>query len=137
MGQIIRAIALISVIMGAGSIAANAQINSAATVNVPFSFSVGPQIFEAGDYKVTIVKSGSSAATLRLRRLGSKDLGTLLLQELPGEDSNGLQLVFGDNGGNKYLAGITTASARYLALGRPERGVETLTSIKRNTRSKM
>ena len=130
MRKIIRVITFMCVVAGA-VIAANAQINPAGTVNVPFSFKVGTQTYSAGEYRINITKASFSGSTLRLQRQGSKEVETVMLQEVPGEAGDGLHLVFGDNNGNKYLAGIATTSASYLLLGSPERAVETLTSVKR------
>src|SRR6476660_1142951 len=102
MKNIIRITAFMCVIVGASVLVTNAQINPAGTVKVPFSFSAGAQTYEAGDYSVRIVKSGS-AATLRLQRIGSKEVGTVLLQEFQSESNEGLDLIFGEEGGNKFL----------------------------------
>lgn len=138
MERVIRILAILSIVVGAGITAATAQINPAAKVTVPFSFNVGSQTLEAGDYDVRIVKSGLSAASLRLQRRGSSRVETVLLQSVSGEMSDQFKLVFGEENGNKYLAGIATGNSSYLLLGGPDKAVETLTSItKRNGRSKM
>jgi len=137
MKKIIRFTAFMCAIVGASFLVTNAQINPAGNVNVPFSFTAGTQTFEAGDYNVSIVKSGSSA-TVKLHRLGSKEVGTVLLQEFRSETSDGLDLIFGEESGIKYLAGITASNTRYLLLGGPKQAVEALTRVnKQNTRSKI
>ena len=138
MERIIRVLAILSIVVGAGITAASAQINPAAKVTVPFSFNVGSQTLEAGNYDVRIIRSGLSAASLRLQRHGSSNVETILLQSISGGSSDEFKLVFGAENGTKYLAGIATENSSYVLLGGPEKATETLTSItKRNGRSKM
>ena len=138
MRNIIRVLAVLSILVGAGVIAASAQINPGATVNVPFSFKAGVQTFEAGEYNVRIVKTGSSVASLRIQNRGSEQSATVLLREYSEDPGDRFELVFGDEKGVKYLAGLATANGSYLLVGGPERAAETLSSItNRDRKSKM
>jgi len=138
MERVIRILAILCIVVGAGITAASAQINPAAKVTVPFSFKVGSRTLEAGSYDVRIVRSGLSAASLRLQRHGSREVETVLLQSVSGSSSDEFKLVFGEENGSKYLAGIATENSSYVLLGGPDKAAETLTSItKRNGRSKM
>ena len=138
MERVIRILAILFIVVGAGITAASAQINPAAKVKVPFSFNVGSKTLEAGNYDVRIVRSGLNAASLRLQRQGSSDVETVLLESLSGPTSDRFELVFGEENGSKYLAGIMTESSSYALVSGHDKAVETLTSItKRNGRSKM
>jgi len=129
MENIIRVCAILCVLFGVGAIVASAQINPGAKVSVPFSFTVGDRTHDAGEYNVRFVKSGSSAASLVIQRLGAKETQTVLLREFQGETADQFRLVFGGEEGNKFLAGITTARGSYLLIDAPERSAAALTSI--------
>jgi|GEM_PF-3506370 hypothetical protein len=138
MERIIRVLAILCVVVGAGVTAATAQLNPAAKVSVPFSFNVGSQRLEAGQYNVRIVKSGVTSASLTVQRLGTGEHETVLVQSISGEASDKFKLVFGEENGNKFLAGISTENGSYLLVGGPEKSAETLTAITgRNRKSKM
>src|ERR1041385_573082 len=113
MGNIIRSLAILCILFGAGVVAASAQINQGATVNVPFSFNVGDRAYEAGQYSVKIARSGLSAASLTIRRQGDNQSQTVMLNEVQGVTEGQFQLVFGGDD-NKFLAGIGTSSGSYL-----------------------
>ena len=137
MGNIIRLIAILTVLLGVGAIVGSAQINEGARVNVPFSFNVGDKAYDAGEYNVKFVRSGWSVASLVIQHQGAKEVQTVLLREFQGETSDQFQLVFGGEEGNKFLAGIATSSGSYLLVG-ADRSAAALTSItKRTAKSKI
>jgi hypothetical protein len=138
MENIIRVLAILCILFGVGAIVASAQINPGARVNVPFSFNVGDRLYDAGEYNLKLAKSGSSAASLTIQREGTKEIQTVLLREFQGETDDRFRLVFGEEDGNKFLAGIATASSSYLLVAAPEPSAAALTSVtKRTVKSKM
>jgi len=137
MGNIIRVLAILSVLFGAGAIVASAQINQGATVKVPFSFNVGDRTYEAGQYDVKIAKSGLGAASLTIRRQGTNESQTVLVRSFQGATNDQFQLVFGGED-NKFLAGIGTSSGSYLLVNTPQASNATLTAISKSLgKSKM
>ncbi|HYJ91342.1 MAG TPA: hypothetical protein VEV84_08540 [Pyrinomonadaceae bacterium] len=138
MKKIIRVLAILCVLLGVGAIVSSAQINTGAKVSVPFSFQVGGRAYDAGEYNVRLVRSGISTASLSIQQLGTNETQTVLLREFAGESNDQFKLVFGEEGGNKFLAGIATGSNSYLLVGGPEASAETLTEItKKAGKSKM
>lgn len=138
MGNIMRMLAILCILFGAGAIVASAQINSAGKVNVPFSFTVDDRTYDAGVYNLKLVRSGTSSASLAVQRQGAKEIQTVLLREFPGETAEEFRAVFGGGEGSKFLAGITTGGGSYLLLGAPQPSAAVLSSVtKRAGKSKM
>ena len=105
-----------------GSLDANAQINYAAEVNIPFEFNVGEHAYAAGKYTVKLNKQMVAGATLTIQKVGSDKTQTILLGTGGGSRSGEVQLVFNSVDGRRSLTGITKSHEAY-ALSK-EKGAE-------------
>jgi hypothetical protein len=110
MRSIIRGVALVAAIFAFGAVAANAQINYGAEVNIPFEFNIGEKAYEAGKYSVKINKQMVAGVALTIQKVGTDKTQTILLSNSGGERSGEVQLVFNSLDGRRYLAGITTSN---------------------------
>ena len=75
-------------------VVANAQINYGAEVDVPFEFSIGEKVYEAGKYTVKINKGMIAGAVLTIQKSGSNQVQSVLMNNNGGERSSDVQLVF-------------------------------------------
>ena len=107
--------ALFAVIFAFGAVA-NAQINYGAEVNVPFEFSVGEKVYEAGRYTVKINKQLVSGAVLSIQKNGSDEVQSVLMNNNGGDRSSDVQLVFSSFEGHKFLTNVTTSISDYSLL---------------------
>jgi len=112
MKTMVRGIALFTTIFAFGLIA-NAQINYGAEVNVPFEFSIGEKVYEAGRYTIKINKQMVAGAALTIQRTGSDDIQTVMVSNHGGERSDDVELVFSVVDGRRYLTNITTSNNDY------------------------
>lgn len=115
MKNILQGIALFAVIFAFGAVA-NAQINFGADVEIPFEFSVGEKVYEAGRYSVKINRQMVAGAAFTIQRTGSDEAQTVLLSNNGGARSGDVQLVFSSVDGRKYLTGVTTSNSDYAVL---------------------
>jgi hypothetical protein len=115
MKNIVQGFALFAVIFAFGAVA-NAQINYGAEVNVPFEFSVGEKVYEAGRYTVKINKQLVSGAVLSIQKNGSDEVQSVLMNNNGGDRSSDVQLVFSSFEGHKFLTNVTTSISDYSLL---------------------
>lgn len=113
MRSIIRGMALVAAIFAFGAVAANAQINYGADVNVPFEFNVGESAYEAGKYTVKINKQMVVGAAFTIQKVGSDKIQTILLSNGGGARSGEVQMLFNSLDGRRYLTGITTSNEAF------------------------
>ena len=115
MKNIVQSIALFTVISAFG-VVANAQINYGAEVDVPFDFSVGEKVYEAGKYTVKINKQVVNGAVLTIQKNGSDEFQSVLMNNNGGERSDDVQLVFSSVEGRNVLTNVTTSISDYSLL---------------------
>jgi hypothetical protein len=115
MKNIVQGIALFAVISAFGAVA-NAQINYGGEVDVPFEFSVGEKVYEAGKYTVKINKQVVDGAVLTIQKSGSDEVQSVLMNNNGGERSNDVQLVFSSLEGHRFLTNVTTSISDYSLL---------------------
>ena len=120
MKNIVQSIALFAVISAFG-VVANAQINYGAEVDVPFDFSVGEKVYEAGKYTVKINKQVVNGAVLTIQKNGSDEFQSVLMNNNGGERSEDVQLVFGSVEGRNVLTNVTTSISDYSLLKKARR----------------
>ena len=120
MKNIVQGIATFAVIFAFGAVA-NAQINYGAEVNVPFEFSVGEKVYEAGRYTVKINKQLVSGAVLSIQKNGSDEVQSVLMNNNGGDRSSDVQLVFSSFEGHKFLTNVTTSISDYSLLKKARR----------------
>ena len=115
MKNIVQSIALFAVISAFG-VVANAQINYGAEVDVPFDFSVGEKVYEAGKYTVKINKQVVNGAVLTIQKNGSEEFQSVLMNNNGGERSDDVQLVFSSFEGRRFLTNVTTSISDFSLL---------------------
>ncbi|HJS51904.1 MAG TPA: hypothetical protein VJ781_08395 [Pyrinomonadaceae bacterium] len=115
MKNIVQSIAMFAVIFAFGAVA-NAQINYGAEVDVPFEFSVGEKVYEAGRYTVKINKQLVAGAVLSIQKIGSDEVQSVMMNNNGGERSSDVQLVFGFFEGRRFLTNVTTSISDYSLL---------------------
>jgi len=115
MKNIVQSIALFAVISAFG-VVANAQINYGAEVDVPFDFSVGEKVYEAGKYTVKINKQVVNGAVLTIQKNGSDEFQSVLMNNNGGERSEDVQLVFSSVEGRNVLTNVTTSISDFSLL---------------------
>jgi len=115
MKNIVQSIAMFAVIFAFGAVA-NAQINYGAEVDVPFEFSVGEKVYEAGRYTVKINKQLVAGAVLTIQKSGSDEVQSVLMNNNGGERSSDVQLVFSSFEGHRFLTNVTTLISDYSLL---------------------
>ena len=120
MKNIVQSIALFAVISAFG-VVANAQINYGAEVDVPFDFSVGEKVYEAGKYTVKINKQVVNGAVLTIQKNGSDEFQSVLMNNNGGERSEDVQLVFSSVEGRNVLTNVTTSISDYSLLKKARR----------------
>jgi len=120
MKNIVQSIALFAVISAFG-VVANAQINYGAEVDIPFDFSVGEKVYEAGKYTVKINKQVVNGAVLTIQKNGSDEFQSVLMNNNGGERSEDVQLVFGSVEGRNVLTNVTTSISDYSLLKKARR----------------
>ncbi|HVQ55747.1 MAG TPA: hypothetical protein VMS29_03235 [Pyrinomonadaceae bacterium] len=120
MKNIVQSIALFTVISAFG-VVANAQINYGAEVDVPFDFSVGEKVYEAGKYTVKINKQVVNGAVLTIQKNGSDEFQSVLMNNNGGERSDDVQLVFSSVEGRNVLTNVTTSISDYSLLKKARR----------------
>jgi hypothetical protein len=118
MKSFVRSIALFSVVVAFGAVAASAQINYGADVNIPFQFNIGEKTYEAGKYTVKINKQMVLGAALIIQKVGSDETQTILLSNGGGSRSGDVELVFNSADGRKFLTGITTSNNAFALITR-------------------
>lgn len=134
MKSIIRGIAMAAAVFAFGTVAANAQINYAAEVNIPFEFNVGKHVYEAGKYTVKVNRQMVVGAALTIQKVGSDRTQTILLGTGGGSRSGEVQLVFNSLDGRRFLTGITTSNEAYGLF--QEKGTETKLAELRKAKSR-
>ena len=115
MKNIVQSIAMFAVIFAFGAVA-NAQINYGAEVDVPFEFSVGEKVYEAGRYTVKINKQMVAGAVLTIQKSGSDEVQSVLMSNNGGERSSDVQLVFSSFEGRSFLTNVTTSISDFSLL---------------------
>ena len=120
MKNIVQSIALFAVISAFG-VVANAQINYGAEVDIPFDFSVGEKVYEAGKYTVKINKQVVNGAVLTIQKNGSEEFQSVLMNNNGGERSEDVQLVFSSVEGRNVLTNVTTSISDYSLLKKARR----------------
>ena len=120
MKNLVQSIALFAVISAFG-VVANAQINYGAEVDVPFDFSVGEKVYEAGKYTVKINKQVVNGAVLTIQKNGSDEFQSVLMNNNGGERSDDVQLVFSSVEGRNVLTNVTTSISDYSLLKKARR----------------
>ena len=120
MKNIVQSVALFAVISAFG-VVANAQINYGAEVDVPFDFSVGEKVYEAGKYTVKINKQVVNGAVLTIQKNGSDEFQSVLMNNNGGERSDDVQLVFSSVEGRNVLTNVTTSISDYSLLKKARR----------------
>ena len=115
--------AMVAAIFAFGVVAANAQINYGAEVNIPFEFHVGEHAYNAGKYTVKINKQMVVGAALTIQKVGSDKAHTILLSNGGGARSGEVQLLFNSLDGRRYLTGITTSNEAFALF--EDKGAET------------
>jgi len=120
MKNIVQSIALFAVISAFG-VVANAQINYGAEVDIPFDFSVGEKVYEAGKYTVKINKQVVNGAVLTIQKNGSDEFQSVLMNNNGGERSDDVQLVFSSVEGRNVLTNVTTSISDYSLLKKARR----------------
>jgi hypothetical protein len=120
MKNIVQSIALFAVISAFG-VVANAQINYGAEVDIPFDFSVGEKVYEAGKYTVKINKQVVNGAVLTIQKNGSDEFQSVLMNNNGGERSEDVQLVFSSVEGRNVLTNVTTSISDYSLLKKARR----------------
>jgi len=115
MKNIVQSIAMFAVIFAFGAVA-NAQINYGAEVDIPFEFSVGEKVYEAGRYTVKINKQLVAGAVLTIQKSGSDEVQSVLMNNNGGERSSDVQLVFSSFEGHRFLTNVTTLISDYSLL---------------------
>ena len=120
MKNIVQSIALFAVISAFG-VVANAQINYGAEVDIPFDFSVGEKVYEAGKYTVKINKQVVNGAVLTIQKNGSDEFQSVLMNNNGGERSEDVQLVFSSVEGRNVLTNVTTSLSDYSLLKKARR----------------
>ena len=120
MKNIVQSIALFAVISAFG-VMTNAQINYGAEVDVPFDFSVGEKVYEAGKYTVKINKQVVNGAVLTIQKNGSDEFQSVLMNNNGGERSDDVQLVFSSVEGRNVLTNVTTSISDYSLLKKARR----------------
>ena len=113
MRSIIRGVALVAAVFAFGAVAANAQINYGAEVNIPFEFNIGEHAYGPGSYSVKINKQMVAGAALTIQKAGSDKTQTILLSNGGGTRSGDVQLVFNSLDGRRYLTEITTPNEAF------------------------
>ena len=106
---------MFAVICAFGAVA-NAQINYGAEVDVPFEFSVGEKVYEAGRYTIKINKQVVNGAVLSIQKNGSDEVQSVLMNNNGGDRSSDVQLVFSSFEGHKFLTNVTTSISDYSLL---------------------
>ena len=122
MKNIVQSIAMFAVIFAFGAVA-NAQINYGAEVDVPFDFSVGEKVYEAGRYTVKINKQVVNGAVLSIQKSGSDEVQSVLMTNNGGERSNDVQLVFSSFEGHRFLTNVTTSTSDFSLLKKAVRNL--------------
>ena len=136
MKKLLQVGAILTVVFAFTAVAANAQINYGARVEVPFSFNVGEKTFEPGTYSVRIRKlATNSTVAMTISKAGSNVSQTVVLSSGCGERSDEVQLVFSDENGAKYLSGVTTADSAFALANAKAAGTVTA-KVKRTSRGK-
>ena len=120
MKNIVQSIAMFAVISAFG-VVANAQINYGAEVDIPFDFSVGEKVYEAGKYTVKINKQVVNGAVLTIQKNGSDEFQSVLMNNNGGERSEDVQLVFSSVEGRNVLTNVTTSISDYSLLKKARR----------------
>src|SRR5687767_9500172 len=115
MKNIVQSIAMFAVVFAFGAVA-NAQINYGAEFDVPFEFSVGEKVYEAGRYTVKINKQLVAGAVLSIQKSGSDEVQSFMMNNNGGERSNDVQLVFSSFEGHRFLTNVTTSISDYSLL---------------------
>jgi len=121
MKRSIQTSVLAVLVLVSGCIAANAQTSYGVKVNVPFSFNVGTRSYEPGEYTIKVDQATLGASKLGIQGSGMDRSQTVLLtgSAMGGSESD-QKLVFGEENGQRYLAGITTITNAYSLVDHPK-----------------
>ena len=122
MKNIVQSIAMFAVIFAFGAVA-NAQINYAGEVDVPFEFTVGEKVYEAGTYSVKINKQVVNGAVLSIQKSGSDEFQSVLMTNNGGERSSEVQLVFSSVEGRRVLTNVTNSISDFSLLKKAGRNL--------------
>ena len=112
MKNIVQGFAFLAVIFAFGAVA-NAQLNYGGEADIPFEFTVGEKVYEAGKYTVKINKQMVAGAVLTIQKSGSDEVQSVLMNNNGGERSTEVQLVFSSIEGRRLLTNVTTSISDY------------------------
>jgi hypothetical protein len=103
--------AFIAVILSVVSV--SAQFTQKFKANVPFSFSIGSKVYDAGTYNVKITKSGGAAGILTVVSTDGKRLDVFPILFAGESSANQYSFLFDRSGDVRTLTKIITTNASY------------------------
>ena len=114
MRSTMRVIAFCVAVFAFGTIAANAQINRSAEMDITFDFNVGEVSYKPGKYVIKVNQQSVTGATLTIQKVGSDESRTVLItREAADPFKNGLKLEFATVRGQRYLTGVATTTSGF------------------------
>jgi|SRR3954470_22227716 hypothetical protein len=121
MKRSIQTSVLAILVLVTGCVAANAQTSYGAKVRVPFSFNIGARSYEPGEYIIKVDQAVFGASKLVIQGSGlDRSQSVLLTGTSAGGSESEQKLIFGEDNGQRYLAGITTITNSYSLVDRPK-----------------
>ena len=117
MRSMIKGLAFCAAVLAFGTIAANAQINRSAEVDISFDFNVGETSYKPGKYVIKINQQLVTGATLTIQKVGSDETRTVLMSRGSSDPSKaGVDLEFATVEGRRYLTSVATPASGFALL---------------------
>jgi hypothetical protein len=107
MHKLFRSLAIVSLSLVFGAVAANAQSLTKVEAEVPFAFSVGQTKLAPGKYDIRVNKSSAGTATVQIAQKGGSGMGTALGLVNGNAVTGRAELVFDRYGDARVLRQIT------------------------------
>lgn len=109
-----RVFAFCVAVFAFGAIAANAQINRSAEVDITFDFNVGDVSYKPGKYVIKVNQQSVTGAALTIQKVGSDETRTVLITRGAADPAkDGLELQFATVQGQRYLTGVATTTSGF------------------------
>lgn len=103
-------------VLGGVSIAAQAQSTTKVKADLPFEFSIGKRSYEAGEYKMSVVRTNSSHSVLQLINKDGEIIHALLVRRDDVNRSKKSSLQFEIAGEKRRLSSLRTGGHQYQIL---------------------
>ena len=103
--------AFIAIVLSVVSI--KAQAAQRLNADIPFSFSVGGKTYDAGNYKIKLIKYDGTSGIMTLSGRGGKVLGLFTVLSAGESSTNESTFVFYNSGNDRALSRIVTRDMSY------------------------